>query len=311
MAEINIKDLNDLAKNNPNKMVADSERNYHDRVREIAERVVENDNIRLILLAGPSGSGKTTTANLVADAIRLRGEDALVISLDNFYRDLDDPKYPKNENGERDSECPESLNIAKIHHVLDDILKKRAFSIPRFDFKTGRCAGETEHAGMERGCVIIEGLHALNPLIADSLPSDNVLKMFISVSTNINSDEERILSGRKIRFVRRLVRDAIYRGATIEKTLSMWHGVLAAEDVYLYPYRSSADISFDTFHQFELGVMKKYIDKLVTIELAEKDDYVAAVSNAMRTVTEIDEGLIPENSLIKEFIVGGVYENLY
>ena len=70
MADINIKDLNELAKRDPGKMIVDSERIYHDRVRRIAERVVENDEIRLILLAGPSGSGKTTTANLVADAIR-------------------------------------------------------------------------------------------------------------------------------------------------------------------------------------------------------------------------------------------------
>ena len=180
-----------------------------------------------------------------------------------------------------------------------------------FDFKIGRCAGVTEYARMERGCVIIEGLHALNPLITDSLSSDSVLKMFISVSTNINCGGKRILSGRKIRFVRRLVRDAIYRGATVEKTLSMWHGVLAAEDVYLYPYRSSADITFDTFHNFELGVMKKYVDKLITAELAEKDDYVATVRDAMGVVAEINEKLIPENSLIKEFIIGGVYENLY
>lgn len=311
MAEIDIRDLNEFAKNNPNEMIADSERIYHDRVREIAERVVNNEKIRLVLLAGPSGSGKTTTANLIADAVRSMGEDALVISLDNFYRDLDDPKYPKTKDGERDSECPESLDIAKIHRVLDDILEKRAFSIPRFDFKIGRCAGEAEHARMERGCVIIEGLHALNPLIADSLPTGSVLKMFISVSTNINCEGKRILSGRKVRFVRRLVRDAIYRGAAVEKTLSMWSGVLAAEDVYLYPYRSSADISFDTFHGFELGVMKNYIDKLITVEFAKKDDYVATVRNAMGLVTEIDENLIPENSLIKEFIVGGVYENLY
>ena len=121
MAEINIKYLNELAENDPDKMISDSERIYHDRVREIAERVVKNGNIRLILLSGPSGSGKTTTANLIADAIRSMNEEALVISLDNFYRDLDDPKYPKHENGERDSECPESLDIVKIHRVLDDI----------------------------------------------------------------------------------------------------------------------------------------------------------------------------------------------
>ena len=112
--------------------------------------------------------------------------------------------------------------------------------------------------------MIIEGLHALNPKIAEGLSEDCVLKLFVSVSTNINEGEERILSGRKVRFVRRLVRDSIYRAASAERTLEMWHHVLLAEDIYLYPYKELADVAFDTFHVFELGVMRQYALSLLS-----------------------------------------------
>ncbi len=310
MAEINLNILNEAAAS-PEKMIAEAERRYHERVAEIAEYVCKNQQIRVILLAGPSGSGKTTTANLIKDALLSRGEYSMVISLDDFYRDQDDPEYPRNERGERDYECPGSLNLPKLEKCLIDVIENRAFSVPKYDFKQGRAVSVTEYPPLEQGCVIIEGLHALNPGVHEHLPKECVLKLFVSVSTNIDSEDGRILSGRKMRFIRRLVRDSIYRGASAEKTLSMWKNVLAAEDVYLYPYKSGADMAFDTFHPFEIGVMKGFAKKLISSELAAADPYAEAVHYALSVVVEIDHTLIPEDSLIREFIPGGIYESLY
>ena len=137
-------------------------------------------------------------------------------------------------------------------------------------------------------------------------------KIFISVSTNINDGNgKRILSGRKIRFIRRLVRDSIYRDSGAERTLEMWDGVLLGENKYLYPYRNLADASFDTFHEFELAVMKPLAEPLLTEELAKRSALVETVSNALLKVAMIDEELVPENSLIREFIAGGKYEDVY
>ena len=311
MAEIQLTFINKLSRKYPSEMIRREEITYHAEVRAIAERVVENENIKLILLAGPSGSGKTTTANLVSDAIKSLGEESTVISLDDFYKPHGDPSYPKFSDGSHDYECPEALDLDFLRETLVAITANKPFSVPKYDFKTGERTKVTEYPPVNHGCIVIEGLHALNPTISDSLPKDKILKVFVSVSTNINVDGERILSGRKIRFVRRLVRDSIYRGADAERTLSMWKGVLKAEDIYLYPYKATADIAFDTYHTFELGVMKPFAEKLLTEELAERDGYVATVLEAIRQIEPVDIDLVPENSLIREFIPGGIYEHLY
>lgn len=310
MAEKSLSYLNELAKQ-PQAVVERAEKEYHDRISKIADAITKSEKIKIILLAGPSGSGKTTSANLIADAIKARGEDAMVISLDNYYRDHDSPNYPKCENGEHDYECPEALSLDELTATLKTIIKNDPFTIPKYDFVLGKRTESFSYGPIGRGCVIIEGLHALNPRISDSLPKESILKIFVSVSTNINHNGERIISGRKMRFVRRLVRDSIYRGATAERTLSMWEGVLAAEDIYLYPYKSTADIAFDTFHDFEPGVMKPFAIKLLSRSLAEKSPYIATVLNALTLVEEIPETAVPENSLIREFIPGGIYESLY
>ena len=311
MAEIQALFINKLARKYPSEMIRREEMTYHAQVHSIAERICSDKNIKLILLAGPSGSGKTTTANLISDAIKDLGESSMVISLDDFYKLHNDPTYPKNECGERDYECPEALDLELLSSTLKKITSGEPFDVPKYDFKTGLRASFKSYPPIGEGCVVIEGLHALNPKISDSLPKDKIFKIFVSVSTNINVEERRILSGRKVRFVRRLVRDSIYRGADAERTLAMWRGVLEAEDVYLYPYKATADASFNTFHTFELGVMKPFADELLTEELAEREPYVAAVVDALRIIEPIDIDLVPENSLIREFVPGGIYEHLY
>lgn len=310
MAEINLKEVNEAA-NEPRAAILAAEDSYHEKVRLVAGRITGDENIKIVLLAGPSGSGKTTTANLVADAIRAEGEGAMVVSLDDFYRSQNDPKYPRLENGELDYECPDSLNLELLCEVLKKIAGGESFRIPKYDFKRGETVKVTTYPPIGHGCVIIEGIHALNPRISDILPKDKILKLFVSVSTNINENGKRIISGRKIRFIRRLVRDSIYRGAGAERTLSMWRGVLAAEDIYLYPYKNTADIAFDTFHRFELGAMKHFAKGLIPKSLAERDAYAGIVAAALEKIEELDYNLIPENSLIREFIPGGIYEALY
>ena len=311
MAEMTINELNAKILGDSERAILEAERDYHTRVSDIADYVRTHEKIRIILLAGPSGSGKTTSANLIQDAIKSRGEECIVVSLDDFYRDSTDKDYPRREDGERDFECPEALHLDEVSRTLMQIARGEDFALPRYDFKIGKRASVTQHAPMPHGCVIIEGLHALNPKIWSGLDGECVIKIFVSVSTNISDEGDRIISGRKIRFVRRLVRDSIYRGADAVRTLGMWRHVLAAEDVYLYPYKELADIAFDTFHCFEMGVMRSYALNLLTEELAGADEYVKIVRRALEKFLPVDEGLVPQSSLIREFIPGGIYEQLY
>lgn len=311
MAEMNLEYINRMAKSSPEELVKSSEEHYHALVDEVALKIFSDKKIRILLLAGPSGSGKTTTANLICDRIKAYGEPCIVVSLDDFYRSFEDPEYPRLEDGTLDCESVEALDLPQLKKTLLAIAESREFDLPRYDFKKSCRAEMRKHGAMPNGCVIIEGLHAISPLVFSALPAESTFKLFISVSTNINDNGERIISGRKIRFIRRMVRDSLYRNATAERTLEMWKNVLAGEDKYLYPNRKYADMSFDTFHPFELSAMRRLAKARISDDLAEREPYIKTVISAINRVYPIDIALIPENSLIREFIPGGKYESLY
>lgn len=309
MSDISILALNQALALGEQTVLADEA--YYTRQIETVARRIADDGIRVLLLAGPSGAGKTTTANLIADAVRGLGLESLVVSLDNFYRDHSDPGYPRLASGERDMESCDALDLQGIHDCLSRILLGKSFRIPRYSFKLGCAEGETAHEAILRGCVIVEGLHALNPAIASHLPAGGVLRLFVSVSTNItDEDGTRLLSGRKMRFLRRLVRDSIFRGAEVGQTLAVWQSVLDGEDKYLYPYKETADVFFNTFHTFEPGVLKDMAAARIEASGIE-DPYLEIVKCALARISPLSPSLVPKTSLIREFIAGGVYEDKY
>ncbi len=311
MADRSLEELNRALREDARAVIEAEDARYRAFVTEVAERVTESGNVRILLLAGPSGSGKTTTANMIADAVRARGHESHVVSLDNFYREAHDPYYPKKPDGTRDFESCDALDLPLACRTLRLAAQGEAFDVPHYDFKSGCYFPEPYRFGAtEDGLLIVEGLHALNPVLTEAIPHDRCVKLFISVSTNLTYGAERVLSGRKLRFVRRLVRDSLYRGASADLTLSMWPGVLHGEDTYLYPYRDAADICMDTFHAYEAGLMAPFALRVLN-EATDKDDFVRTVCEAMRLSHPIEDALVPQDALMREFIPGGKYEHLY
>ena len=310
MASIKLADLL-RQMNDPVALIKSDEEAYCKSIRDTALSVVTSGRIRVILLAGPSGSGKTTTANLLSDEIKRLGERSMVVSLDDFYLDANDSRYPRFADGGRNFESPYALNTDVLHQTLADIVAGRDFTVPKYDFKVGGCVGMTKYKGFANGSVIIEGIHGLNPMFSDPFPKDKLMRLFVSVSTNIEDEGGVILSGRKLRFIRRMVRDSIYRAADARRTLGMWEKVLEGENEYLYPYKHLADVRFDTFHRFEAAVMKPYAIELLDAGVRSESAYADIVARALERIPVIDSALVPDNSLIREFIHGGIYEHLY
>ena len=312
MSEIDFKEINKAVNDDPEGYIRGAETEYMTSLGSAAD-ALEASGARIVLLAGPSSSGKTTTANILRDHLADRGHETAVVSMDNFYRDKDDPAYPQNEDGGLDYEAVSALHTDKIHDCIATLLKGGAVKIPKYIFGEGMALKDAIPISLPAGgFVIMEGLHALNPIITDGLDRSQIIKIFISVSTNINDGERRILSGRKIRFVRRMTRDSLYRGTDAASTLARWHSVLEGEDKYLYPFKNNADLSIDTFHRYEIGVMKPFAMRaLEASREALGGEYIDIIRNALSKFDEVDLSSVPDTSLIREFVPGGKYESLY
>ncbi len=311
MAEIQLDHLKELVKRDPVLCIKNSDAEYLGAIESVITEL-ERREANIVLLAGPSSSGKTTTACLMRDILRSRGHRAIIVSLDDFYRDKHDPDYPTDENGEQDYESVDALHVDKIRECIGTLLSGGDVYLPKYSFERGASFLLPEPIRLGRGDVVImEGLHALNPIITGGLDSDRIIKMFISVSTNINDGEKRILSGRKIRFIRRMTRDSIYRGTGAASTLARWGSVLSGEDKYLYPYRGEAHFKINTFHNYELAIMKPFALRAIETSSGELNgDYMEVVISAIKRFEALDRVFMPETSLICEFVPGGKYENM-
>lgn len=283
--------------------VARAEMEYREKIQAIADTLVSGHQ-RVVLLAGPSGSGKTTTAGFLASLLTAAGHSASVVSLDDFYRNPEEEGYPRNEKGELDFESVDALAVGEIHDCIDAVLAGREFLLPRFDFMNGRrFSHRVPFTVPEGGFVIIEGLHALNPRLTQGIHDGRLFRLFISVSTNIVDGEgNRLLSGRKIRFLRRVSRDFLHRNASAARTYELWHGVVAGEEKHLYPFRGTADCQIDSFHFYEVGVLRSFCEPLLSVPDAPRDAYVREIRRGLSCFPLLDADLVPPASLLREFI---------
>ena len=178
--------------------------------------------------------------------------------------------------------------------------------LPRFDFANKLSIRDDRLCDItDNGIVIVEGLHALNPLITDLVPRENIFKAYISVNCSIeDSFGEQLLSSRQIRLVRRSIRDKIFRGASINDTLSLWNGVVEGERKYLYCYKNTADAQIRTLHVYEPCVYRNEFLKLKN-EISKESvcyEYFMRTLNAIEKFNSINSNLVPKKSLIREFI---------
>ena len=240
--------INDLALNDPAELVRRSETRFDNILNDITARIAGDDGREIVMLAGPSASGKTTTANKIAQKCTARGMQTYVVSLDDFYLDRD--KIPRDESGKPDFETVYALDLPKFSETIRLLLSGVATDLPIFDFTTGKRSEEVRTVTLgEQDAVVVEGLHALNPLITDALPQKNLLKIYISISSRIYNEKGKIiLNKRNLRFLRRMTRDYLFRASSVENTYNLWESVRNGEDKYLFPYRDCADVKINSVH---------------------------------------------------------------
>lgn len=297
-------EINSMAASEREKFISACERSYRAQLDETAEKVMSNKNYKLIMLAGPSASGKTTGAKLLSQCFKKMGGRAYIVSLDNFYFD-DKSKYPHDEYGQIDYETVHALDVPLIHDCFSMLLQKGLCEVPVYNFLTGRRETETEKLLLgDNDVVIIEGLHALNPVITDVLPSEGLFKIYTSVSSRVYDDNgEVVLSKRNLRLVRRIVRDYRSRSSSVEDTLEMWPSVMRGEGKYLFAFKGLSDVQINSFHPCEPCVLAALSKDLLNTVTGDSVFCEQAKDIALRMsmFTGLDPSLLSHDSLLREF----------
>lgn len=300
--QITIEEINEKIRNNPSEFIAQCEENYRLSLKKVTKRILSKSGRQLVMLAGPSSSGKTTTALLLSEYLCESGRNSVTVSLDDFY--LDQTNAPKFPDGRPDFETVHALNIPQITECLSELIENGEAEFPVFDFNLRKPSDETKLLSIgENDVVIVEGLHALNPLITDPLEKEEMLKLYVSVSSRIMSGETVVFSKRDTRFIRRMIRDYKFRNSPVDFTFYLWKGVRTGEDKYLFPFRDRADIKIDSLHPYEVCVYRKPAQELLSHIGKDSVYYHRAceLRDKLSLTCEMNISDVPETSLLREF----------
>ncbi len=286
-----------------------SEALHEKKIAEISQKIKDRKNVRMVLIAGPSSSGKTTFAKKLGTSLKINGLKPVTISVDNYFVERKD--NPKDEQGNYDFECIEALDLDLFNKQLLDLLEGKEVSLPTFNFKTGKkeYKGNTLKLSDDE-ILVIEGIHCLNDKLTNLIPKENKFKVYISDLTVLNIDYYNRISTTDTRLIRRIVRDNNFRNYSAEHTLKMWYSVNRGEQKNIFPYQEEADCMFNSSIVYELAVLKKYALPLLNEIKNTSREY----SEARRLITllkyfeDMEDTLIPNNSLLREFIGGSIFD---
>ncbi len=276
---------------------------------QVADMVCQRG-AKVVMLAGPSSSGKTTSANRLAIELRVHGKKPILMSLDDYYIDRD--KILPGPDGKVDLEHINTIDTDLFREHLGMLLGGEEVELPYFNFKTGKREWQGHKLRLtEQTVVIIEGLHALNPVLQPKgLDKNLVFKLYVSPLLPLNLDDHNRISFNYLRLLRRIVRDFETRGSSVQNTISMWDSVRRGEKRWIFPFQENADVIFNSSTLYELPVLKKHIFPLLTAVPPEDECYddVRSIVKVLNYIVEADvDDEIPPTSLVREFIGGNTF----
>lgn len=305
----NIGELNDkIIKNEMLDIIQVSEAIHQRKIVEIVQDIEKKKDIKLILIAGPSSSGKTTFAQQLGVQLRLTGYNPITISMDNYFKErVDTPLGP---DGKYDFERVDALDIELFNEHMEKLIKGEVVELPEFDFINGTKNYNGRYLSLNpMDVLIVEGIHALNPILTEFTPAKNKYKIYIAPITTLNLDGYSKVSSSDTRFLRRLVRDFATRGHSVDRTFELWGNVKKGEEKYIYPYIEDVDTIFNSSIIYEPAVMKTFAQPLL-LQLDKSSKYYAEARRLyeyLNNFLPMETSNIPIDSLIREFIGNGCF----
>jgi uridine kinase len=283
-----------------------SEALHEKRISEIAQAILARERVRLVLIAGPSSSGKTTFAKRLAIQLMAAERQPFPLGLDDYF--VDRELTPRDERGEYDFESLGAVNVALFNEQLAALMAGQRVQIPHFDFREGKSVPGPEVQLTGDAILIVEGIHGLNPELVYGIPEELVLRVYVSALTQLNLDHHNRIPTTDNRLLRRMVRDQRYRGISATETMRRWRDVRRGEERNIFPYQENADVMFNSALVYELSVLKPLAEPLLLQVPAEAPESVEArrLLSFLRWFKPCEADLVPENSLLREFIGGSV-----
>ena len=286
---------------------AEQEKKISMIAQEIAKRYHE-DGVRIVLISGPSSSGKTTFTKRLYTQLRTCFIKPHSISLDDYFVNRD--KTPRDENGEYDFESLYAVDLDTFNQDLQKLLRGESVELPTFDFKLGVRSYRNDAFTLRSGdLLLIEGIHALNPELIPTIPTNTTFKIYVSALTAIGLDAHNRIPTTDNRLLRRMVRDYRYRGRSAVDTLSQWASVRRGEERWVFPYQENADKVFNSAMVYELAALRRFAEPLLMEVPANVPEYSEAqrLLRFLRMIHYIRIDKLPGTSLIREFLGGSAF----
>lgn len=304
-----IGDFNEAcAKGFANDLINISEALQEKKIARLADRIAASPDVKVILIAGPSSSGKTTFSKRLSVQLAAAGMKPVALSLDDYFVNREDtPRLP---DGDYDYENVEAMNIPLFNAHMNALLRGEAVELPRYDFQTGKSvpSGNVLQP-LPNMLFVLEGIHALNPVLTQGIPAAGKFRIYASALTTILLDDHNYIPTTDNRLLRRIVRDYKYRGYSAEDTIRRWPAVRAGEEKWIFPFQEQADEMINTALLFEFAALRTQALPL----LEQVPEYAPEYAEAYRLrkflsyVHPIPTDGLPPTSLLREFLGGSTF----
>ncbi|HSR32179.1 MAG TPA: nucleoside kinase, partial [Anaerolineae bacterium] len=279
--------------------------------RQMHAKETKNGQVRLVLIAGPSSSGKTTFSKRLSIQLLANGLRPFALEMDNYFVERD--KTPRDEQGEYDFESLGALDVPLFNEHLLQLLEGREVTLPSYNFKTGlREVGEAVRLQPDH-IIIIEGIHGLNPNLVPNIPPEVSYRVYVSALTQLNIDKHNRVPTTDTRLIRRIVRDAAYRGYSAQQTIDRWGSVRRGEKTWIFPFQEHADVMFNSALVYELAVLKPFAEPLLLHIKTGTRAFVEAkrLMAFLEWFEPLAPDLVPDNSILREFVGGSILSDFH
>ncbi|EKC47559.1 Phosphoribulokinase / Uridine kinase family protein [human gut metagenome] len=305
----NAADLNALVSTGKvEELIRISETKQSNELLQLAEKIYNNKDLKIVLLAGPSSSGKTTTSKKLCMFLRSFGVNPAVISMDDYF--VEREETPLNEEGKPDYECLEAVDLKLFDNQIEKILKGEEVFTPTYNFLTGNKEYNNKIKLGNSDVLVIEGIHALDKRVLTNISKNKIFRIYISALTELNIDNHNYISTTDNRLLRRIIRDNKTRGHGVQRTISTWPDVRSGEEKYIFPYQDNADYTFNSALIYEIGVLKTYAEPLLYAVDPSDSCYEEAkrLINFLGFFLPIPADAIPKDSILREFVGGSFFK---